>query len=109
MAKEPKEQSRREDPMMSAVASLATRLGVLEGRLEELGRTVAQLSAQLAEWEERRRGPGIEQAGYLAGQWHKRDGTVYAGVGLPGSPNANDPARPVPPPVVSGGRYKRAR
>lgn len=40
-----------------------------------------------------------QQQGYLAGQWHRRDGTVYARVAARGTPNADNTTGSVPPSV----------
>jgi hypothetical protein len=44
--------------------------------------------------------PHIQPDRFLSGRWHRRDGTVYARVAEPGSPNAgnihgNHPSRPL--------------
>lgn len=94
MTKAPKELS-----LETQVRSLQQRVHVLELDLSELKTTTLNHVRQLVDVvAQQQRAMLIPQQGYLSGQWHRRDGTVYGRVAEKGSPNANDPAGPLPPP-----------
>jgi hypothetical protein len=88
--------------VLQALERVRQRVNVLERDMDVLAKQVAKLNANVPPaGSQQPRGPVIEQQGYLAGQWHKRDGTVYGRVALPGSPNADNQTGAVQPPERS--------
>jgi hypothetical protein len=108
--KKPKAEPIKDEHIPRAVDLIELRVLDLEKQIEELRKRMyalsqehAGLSVQLTEVLKgigirRSQGDLISQRGYLAGQWHRRDGTVYGRSAAEGTPNANNPAGAVQPP-----------